>query len=119
MPFASATSISVKSTDSVQQISFNTQIPDTISSSCGSGDGISKCGPRAISFKDKSTGLKICKWPYLGFEWNELTSVLTLDPAQAAATCVLTATISFLTYPLAFFSQDITTTVQLPLKIPS
>ena len=59
--FASTTSLSVKSTDSVQTIVFNTQMPDTVSSVCGLADGFTKCGlgPRAMSFVDKMTGLLI------------------------------------------------------------
>jgi hypothetical protein len=66
--FVSATSISVKSTDGIQSIAFNTQIPDTVSSVCGSADGFSKCGlgPRYVSFKDKMTGLMVT-FPYKGF----------------------------------------------------
>ena len=42
--FASAISLSIKLTDSVQTIVFNSQISDTISSVCGSADGVTKCG---------------------------------------------------------------------------
>jgi hypothetical protein len=81
--FASKTSLSVKSTDSVQTIVFNSQILDTISSVCGSADGVTKCGLRLITFVDKGTGLPITEWPYWGYNWTPATSVLTLDPVQA------------------------------------
>ena len=52
--FASVTSLTLKYNDSLQSITFNTQVPDTVSSVCGSADGFSKCGPRVILFKDKT-----------------------------------------------------------------
>ena len=44
-PLTSASLLTLKSTDSVETISI-AQVPDTISSTCGSADGVSKCGPR-------------------------------------------------------------------------
>ena len=90
-----------------------------MSSVCGNGNGISKCGTRKLSFKDKMTGLEISQWPYKGYNFDTLTSKLTLDPAQANATSVLTATISLSTYPTAFMSQDITAVVKGGLLPPS
>ncbi len=55
-PLTSATSLLIKSSDSFQTISI-AQVPDTISSTCGLADGVSKCGPRSYYFKDKLTGL--------------------------------------------------------------
>jgi hypothetical protein len=88
------------------------QMPDTVSAVCGLADGFSKCGlgPRVITFTDKITGQPVA-FPYNGFTWNAVTSVLTRDPAQAAAgTCVLTATVTLVNYPTVFYSQDITST---------
>ena len=80
-PFASATSLTLKSSDSVQTITLNSKMPDTISSVCSLADGVSKCGPRAITFKERSTGVIINTWPYLAFNWNGSTSELTFNPA--------------------------------------
>jgi hypothetical protein len=88
------------------------QMPDTVSSVCGVADGNKKCSlyTRIISFTDKATGLLII-FPYYGFTFNAATSGLTLNPAQALATCVLTATLSLVNYPTVFYSQDIASTV--------
>jgi hypothetical protein len=47
-----------------------------------------------LSFIDKLNGLVITQWPYRGYSFDPITLKLTLDPAQADATSVLTATIS-------------------------
>jgi len=39
---------------------------------------------------------------------------LTLNPAQASATCVLTATLKSSDYPTVTYSQDITAIVEQP-----
>jgi hypothetical protein len=88
-----------------------TQGPDTISSTCGSADGFSKCGPRSLKFKDKLTGQEILSWPYTGFSFDATTSKLTLDPAQAVATIELTVTVSLVDYPIVQMSSDIAVTV--------
>ena len=80
-PFASATSLTLKSSDSVQTITINSKMPDTISSVCGLADGVTKCGPRAITFKERSSGVIIDTWPYFAFNWNAATSELTFNPA--------------------------------------
>jgi hypothetical protein len=78
---ASITSLKVKSTDAVQNILISAQIPDTVSSSCAPADGVSKCGPRSLNFTDKTTGVPVTNWPYMGFFWNEVTSILSVDSA--------------------------------------
>ena len=90
---------------SVTSITFNTQIPDTVSSVCGSTDGFSKCGlgPRVILFKEKMTG-QLVTFPYKGFEFDSASSVLMLNPAKADATCVLTAIIQLVKYPTVSYS---------------
>ena len=111
-PFASATSLSIQSTSSLQTIYFNRNQPDTISSVCGNADGITTCGPRAsLYFKDKLTGLKVLTWPYLGYNYDG-QSTLTLDPAQAYEASVLTAIIGLQNYAAVIFSQDITVVVK-------
>ena len=82
-----------------------------MSSVCGKADGISKCGSRQFSFKDKLTGIEILSWPYKGYSFDSLTYKLTLDPAQADATIVVTVTINLLNYPTVFMSQDIAAVV--------
>ncbi len=91
--FASKIYLNTKYTDASVNITFNLQLPDTVSSVCGLANGFSKCGlgQRIITFKDKMTGQLIIQWPFCGFEWDSVSSVLTFNPAQAAATCVLTA----------------------------
>ena len=91
-------------------------MPDTVSSVCGAADGISKCGPRVLTFKDKMTKILII-FPYKGFQFDPASSVLTLNPAQAASICVLTATIQLSNYPTVTYSQDITSIVY-PVVIP-
>ena len=88
-PLVSVTSLQIKSSDGVQTIQF-TQVIDTVSSS----NGCTSCGPRLFSFMDKLNGLVISQWPYRGYSFDEITFKLTLDPTQADATSVLTATIS-------------------------
>ncbi len=66
--FASVTSLTVKYTDSLQSITFNNQMADTVSSVCGSADGFSKC-PRVIVFKDKTTG-QLVTFPYKGMTYD-------------------------------------------------
>ena len=92
-PFASKTYLNTKYTDASINITFNLQLPDTVSSVCGLADGLTKCGLRVITFKDKMTGKIITQWPFNGFQWDSLSSVMTFNPAQATATCVLTATL--------------------------
>ena len=58
------------------------------------------------------TGIEIQTWPFKGYNFDTITSKLTLNPAQAYAMSVLTATISLKNYPTTFFSQDITVVVQ-------
>ncbi len=58
------------------------------------------------------TGIEIQTWPFKGYNFDTITSTLTLNPAQAYATSVLTATISLENYPTTFFLQDITVVVQ-------
>jgi len=58
------------------------------------------------------TGLEIYSWPFKGYNFDAITSKLTLNPAEAYATSVLTATISLKNYPTTFLSQDITVAVQ-------
>ena len=117
--FASSTTLNTKSTDPPVIITFNTQMPDTVSSVCGPADGFTKCGlgPRVMSFKDKDTGNPVT-FPYKGFTWNAVLWVLTLDPAQTAGTCVLTATLSLVNYPTVFYSKDITSTSSTAKVIP-
>ncbi len=88
-------------------------MPETVSSVCGLADGFSKC-PRVIIFTDKMTG-QLVAFPYKGFQWNAAASVLTLNPAQAVATCVLTATLQLANYSTVFYSQDIPSFVQQPV----
>ena len=71
------------------------------------------CGPRSLSFKDKLTGLVITAWPYKGYNFDPITSKITLDPAQADAASVVTVTISLDNYPTVLMSQDITVIVQI------
>ena len=49
-------------------------------------------------------------WPYRGFNFDG-TSILTLEPALADASIVLTVIISLTNYPTVQKSQDITATV--------
>ena len=86
-------------------------MPDTVSSVCGNADGVSKCGPRSVSFKDKMTGLTIKNWPYLGYNWDPVILILSLDPAQADATSVLTAYLSLVNFKIVLQSIDLTATV--------
>jgi len=110
--FAPATtSVSVKSTDTVQKFKFNLQQPDTVSTVCGNGDGTTSCGERSLSFTDKLTNLPINTWPYKGYSFDVSNSELTLDPAQADANSAITVKISLVSYPAAFYSQDITAVV--------
>jgi hypothetical protein len=106
-PFATA--FNTTSTSAKISIDFNKQTPDTVSSVCGLADGFSKC-PHITSFKDKETG-KPVTFPYRGYDFNATSSVLTLDPAKAAGTCVLIATISLRDYPTIAYSQDIVSTI--------
>ncbi len=87
-------------------------MPDTVSSICGKADGFTKCGPRQIIFTDKSSGLVISSWPYEAFDWNLVSSTLTVEPATATkAKSVLTATLSLVSQPKVIYSQDITVDV--------
>ena len=90
-----------------------------MSSVCGTADGFSKCGPRIVFFVDKITGLPILVWPYSGYSWNAVTSVLTLNPAQAPPLCVLTAIIKLVDYPTVFYPQDIISIVEQPALVQS
>ena len=65
---------------------------DTVSSVCGNADGFTKCGLRILVFTDKMTGFQIT-FPYKGFELNSDQSELTLNPAKAPQTSVLTVTV--------------------------
>ena len=111
--FAPTTTIDTTWMAASISITFNKQMPDTVSSVCGSADGITKCGLRTIIFTDKMTG-KLVNWPFNGFTWDAGFWVLTLNPAQAAATCVLTATLQLINYPTVTYSQDITAIVKQP-----
>ena len=75
------------------------------------------CGPRSLSFKDKLSGVVITTWPYKGYNFDANTSKITLDPAQADVTSVMTVTISLDNYPTVFMSQDITVIVQVELPV--
>jgi hypothetical protein len=59
------------------------------------------------------SGLVITTWPYKGYNFDPITSKITLDPAQADAMSVLTVTISLNNYPTVLMSQDITVIVQI------
>ena len=82
-------------------------MPDTVSTS----SGCAPCGDRSLSFKDKLAGVVISSWPYRGFNFDTANSILTLDPALADASIVLTVIISLTNYPTVQKSQDITATV--------
>ena len=71
------------------------------------------------------TGSQIT-FPYKGFELNSDKSNLTLNPAKAPLTTVLTVTVKLDNYPSVTLSQDITAIVEqpapgaiYPLKIPN
>jgi hypothetical protein len=116
-PFASTTLVNTTSTGAPVKITFSLKMPDTVSSVCGSADGFSKCAPaRVLTFKDKMTK-KLITFPYKGIQLDSASSVLTLNPAQAAAICVLTATLQLANYPTVTYSQDITLIVS-PVVIP-
>ena len=83
---------------------------DTVSTS----SGCAPCGDRSLSFKDKLAGVVISSWPYRGFNFDAATLILTLNPALADASSVLTVTVSLNNYPSVKFSQDITVTVTTP-----
>ena len=84
---------------------------DTVSRVCGNADGFTKCGLRsALVFTDKMTGFQIT-FPYKGFELNSDHSQLTLSPAKASPTGVLTVTVKLDNYQTVTFSQEITTIV--------
>ena len=83
---------------------------DTVSRVCGNTDGFTRCGLRTLVFTDKMTGFKIT-FPYKGFELNSDQSELTLNPAKATPTSVLTVTVKLDNYPAVIFSQDITAIV--------
>ena len=70
---------------------------DTVSSVCVNADGFTKCGQRTLVFTDKMTGFKIT-FPFKGFELNSDQSELTLSPAKATPTCVLTVTVELDNY---------------------
>jgi hypothetical protein len=75
---------------------------DTVSSVCGNADGFTKCGLRTLVFTDKMTGFQI-SFPYKGFELNSDQSELTLSPAKATRTSVLTVTVKLDKYPTVTF----------------
>ena len=83
---------------------------DTVSRVWGNADGFTKCGLRSLVFTDKMTGLQIT-FPYKGFELNSDESNLTLNPAKARLTTVLTVTVKLDKYPKVTLSQDITAIV--------
>ncbi len=105
-PLASTTSIEFKNTDSVQNILI-TKVIGTVSTNSNCAD----CGSRLLSFKDKLTNYVILSWPYRGYTFDALTSILSFDPTQADAFSVLTVTISLTNYPSVQMSRDITATV--------
>jgi hypothetical protein len=87
---------------------------DTVSSICGTADGVKKCGLRQINFVDKSTALAISSWPYEAYDWDPVSSTLTVKPALATkAKSVLTATLSLVSQPKVIYSQEITVNVAI------
>jgi hypothetical protein len=53
------------------------------------------------------TGLLIT-FPWNGFDYNAATTVLTIDPSKALATCRLTAIVTNIRDPTITLSQDYT-----------
>ena len=53
VPFASPTTINTLKTGPKVIITFNKNLPDTVSCVCGNADGFSKCQTRVLIFKDK------------------------------------------------------------------
>ncbi len=84
-----------------------------MSSVCGNADGLTKCGSRYLSFKNKLTGQPIdeTNMPYFGYSYNSYTGIAYFDPTQAAAHMVVTVTISLEQYPTVQWSEDVTSTV--------
>jgi hypothetical protein len=111
-PFASVTTLSLLPNDSIQTIKFNPLIPDTVSSTCGTADGFTKCGLRQIFFTDKSYGFVISSWPYKAFDWDPMSHTLKVNPALATmAKSVFTATLGLVSQPKVIYSQEITVNV--------
>ncbi len=86
------------STGAPISIKLNKQMYDTVSSVCGNADGFTMCGLRTLVFTDKMTGFQIT-FPYKGFQLNSDKSELTLSPAKATPTSVLTVTVNLDNYP--------------------
>ena len=93
-------------------------LPDTVSSVCGNADGLTECGSRYLSFKNKLTGQQIdeTNMPYFGYTYHPPTGTAStgtvyLDPTKAAAHMVVTVTISLVNYPTVQWSEDVTSTV--------
>lgn len=84
-----------------------------MSSVCGNADGLTECGSRYLSVKNKLTGQPIdeTNMPYFGYSYDPSTSYAYFDPSQAAAHMVVTMTISLELYPTVQWSEDVTTTV--------
>ncbi len=59
------------------------------------------------------TGFQIT-FPYKGFDLSSDQLELTLRPAKATPTSVLTVTVKLVNYPSVTFSEDITTIVEQP-----
>ena len=111
-PFASVTTLYLLSTDSIKTIKFNPLIQDTVSSTCGTADGFTKCGLRQIFFTDKSSGLVISSWPYDAFYWDPVSHNLKVNPESASkAKSVFTATLGLVSQPKVIYSQEITVNV--------
>ena len=58
-------------------VTLSSSIPDTVSTICGNGDGITKCGLRSIKFYDSSNA-EIVVWPSLGLIWDSIASKISL-----------------------------------------
>ncbi len=53
VPFASKTTINTLKTGPTVTITFNKNLPDTVSCVCGNADGYSKCLDRVLIFRNK------------------------------------------------------------------
>jgi hypothetical protein len=62
------------------------------------------------------TGFQII-FPYKGFELNSDQSELTLNPAKASPTSVLTVAVKLDNYSEVTYKQDITTIIEQPAPV--
>ncbi len=92
-------------------VTVSITIPDTVSTLCGNGDGTTKCGLRTIKFYN-SLNAEIVVWPYLGINWDQNASQISLSGAyQTLGTFTIDVEISLNSNSSVKYRETITVSI--------